>query len=65
MLQELSADQARQIADLAKTARTARDVILDNVPELWDPGLRRWEFSKCRDSFSSDTARVSGTSKIG
>jgi len=33
MLQELSADQARQIADLAKTARTARDVILDNVPE--------------------------------
>lgn len=33
MLQELSADQARQIADLAKTARAARDVILDNVPE--------------------------------
>ena len=33
MLQELSADQARLIADLAKTARTARDVILDNVPE--------------------------------
>jgi len=33
MLQDLSADQARQIADLAKTARTARDVILDNVPE--------------------------------
>jgi hypothetical protein len=33
MLQELSADQARQIADLAKVARAARDVILDNVPE--------------------------------
>jgi len=33
MLQELSADQARLIADLAKTARTARDLILDNVPE--------------------------------
>ena len=33
MLQELSADQAQQIADLAKTARAARDVILDNVPE--------------------------------
>jgi len=33
MLQELSADQARQIADLAKTAHIARDVILDNVPE--------------------------------
>ena len=33
MLQELSADQARQIADLAKTARAARDVVLDNVPE--------------------------------
>jgi hypothetical protein len=33
MLQELSADQARQIADLAKAARAARDVILDNVPE--------------------------------
>ena len=33
MLQELSADQARQIADLARVARAARDVILDNVPE--------------------------------
>ena len=33
MLQELSADQARQIAGLAKAARAARDVILDNVPE--------------------------------
>ena len=33
MLRELSAEQARQIADLAKTARAARDVILDNVPE--------------------------------
>src|SRR3974377_2363119 len=33
MLQELSADQAQQIADLAKTARAARNVILDNVPE--------------------------------
>ena len=33
MLQDLSADQARQIADLAKTARAAHDVILDNVPE--------------------------------
>jgi hypothetical protein len=33
MLQELSEDQARQIADLAKAARAARDVILDNVPE--------------------------------
>jgi hypothetical protein len=33
MLQELSPDQARQIADLAKLARAARDVVLDNVPE--------------------------------
>ena len=33
MLQELSADQARQIADLAKAARAARDAILHNVPE--------------------------------
>jgi hypothetical protein len=33
MLQELSADQARQIAALAKTARAARDVLLNNVPE--------------------------------
>jgi hypothetical protein len=33
MLRELSAEQARQIADLAKAARAARDVILDNVPE--------------------------------
>jgi hypothetical protein len=33
MLQELSADQARQIADLAKVVRAARDVVLDNVPE--------------------------------
>jgi hypothetical protein len=33
MLQELSAEQAHQIAALAKAARAARDVILDNVPE--------------------------------
>lgn len=40
MLQELSADQARQIATLAKAARAARDVILDNVPDE-DLGIPR------------------------
>lgn len=33
MLRELTVEQARQIAALAKTARAALDVILDNVPE--------------------------------
>ena len=40
MLQALSADQARQIADLAKAARAARDAILDNAPEQ-DLGVPR------------------------
>ena len=45
MLQKLSADQARQIAALAKTARAARDVVLDNVPEedLGEPQPARGE----------------------
>lgn len=33
MLRELNVEQARRIATLAKTARAARDVILNNVPE--------------------------------
>jgi hypothetical protein len=40
MLQELSADQARQIADLAKVARAARDVILDNVLPVLSASIR-------------------------
>jgi hypothetical protein len=33
MLKKLTADQAHQIAALAKAARQARDTILDNVPD--------------------------------
>jgi hypothetical protein len=45
MLRQLTADQAHQIAALAKTAREARDAILDNVPEedLGEPPVARGE----------------------
>lgn len=33
MLRDLRVDQARVIADLAKTARAQRDALFDNVPE--------------------------------
>jgi hypothetical protein len=50
MLQALSADQARQIADLAKAARAARDDILGNVPEqnLGEPRPARGEHNPAR-----------------
>ena len=45
MLRQLTADQAHQIAALAKAAREARDAILDNVPEedLGEPPPARGE----------------------
>ena len=45
MLRELTVEQARQIAALAKTARAARDVMLNNVPEedLGEPQSARGE----------------------
>ena len=45
MLQELTVEGARRIAALAKTARRARDAMLDNVPEedLGEPRPARGE----------------------
>ena len=45
MLQELTVEGARRIAALAKTARRARDAMLDNVPEedLGEPPAARGE----------------------
>lgn len=45
MLRQLTADQAHRIAALAKTAREARDAILDNVPDedLGEPPVARGE----------------------
>jgi hypothetical protein len=45
MLRQLTTEQARRIAALAKTARNARDAILDNVPEedLGEPPAARGE----------------------
>jgi len=45
MLQELTVESARWIAALAKTARKARDAMLDNVPEqdLGEPPAARGE----------------------
>lgn len=45
MLKQLTADQAHQIAALAKAARQARDAMLDNVPEedLGGPPVARGE----------------------
>lgn len=43
MLQELTKERARQIADFAKAARDARDAILANIPEeaLGEPRVAR------------------------
>ena len=45
MLQQLTAEQARQIAALAKAVRKARDALLDNVPDedLGEPPAARGE----------------------
>lgn len=45
MLRQLSTEQARRIAALAKTARDVRDAMLDNVPEedLGEPSAARGE----------------------
>ena len=45
MLQQLTAEQARRVAALAKAVRKARDALLDNVPDedLGEPPAARGE----------------------
>lgn len=62
MLRQLTTDQAHRIAALAKTAREARDAVLDNVPEedFGEPPAARGEHNPTAglDPLSADDPAV-------